>query len=361
MSGKIKVLIVDDSALVRRAISEALQKDPEIEVVGVAHDPIVAMDKVPKLKPDVITLDIEMPRMDGLTYLRQLRKEGSKIPVLIISSLSQQGSKTALEAMEAGATDVLAKPSGSMEIGNLGPKLAFHVKAAAQSRSRAFNSPLRQSSPAPVQPAVAAQPARPLGGLPRPADRRLIVIGASTGGVEALRYLLPLLPSGLPPILVVQHIPPVFSAAVAQRINQLAPFAVREAGDGEGLTQSVCLIAPGDFHLSVAHRDGSYVTRLTKTPPINYCRPAVDVLFRSAAAAAGPSCLSVLLTGMGSDGAVGMQAVKNAGGLTLAEHEDSCVVYGMPRAAVQLGAVDRLVPLEQMPAVILQSLAQLPA
>ncbi len=207
--------------------------------------------------------------------------------------------------------------------------------------------------PAPVI-GIKAPPASP-----RSSDRRVIVMGASTGGVEALRYVLPRLSAGLPPILVVQHIPAVFSGAVAQRINDLAPYTVREAVDGERLSHGLCLIAPGDFHLSILQRPEGYVTRLTQTPPINFCRPAVDVLFRSAATAAGAGCLAVLLTGMGSDGAVGMQAVKRAGGITLAEHEDTCVVYGMPRAAVALGAVDFSIPLDQMPAAISRNLARL--
>jgi len=349
MTGKIRVLVVDDSALVRRAITEALQRDNTIEVVGVAHDPLIAMDKLPKLQPDVLTLDIEMPRMDGITYLRQLRAEGNHIPVVIVSSLTPEGSNLALEALSLGASDVFAKPNGSMDIGNLGPRLALAIRAAAQSslrRPRALpQAPLARvkAFPLPVQRS----------------DRRLIVIGASTGGVEALRFLIPSLPAGLPPIVVVQHIPPVFSNAVAQRLDQLSPYTVREARDGEPLSHGLCLIAPGDYHLSVVSQGSGYVTRLTRTPPINYCRPAVDVLFRSAATAAGHRCLAVLLTGMGNDGARGMQSVKQAGGTTIAEDEESCVVFGMPRAAIQLGAADLVVPLERMPAAIQQSLAKL--
>lgn len=350
MTRKIRVLVVDDSALVRRAITDALRRDESIEVVGVAHDPLVAIDKLPKLQPDVLTLDIEMPRMDGITYLRQLRAEGNPIPVVIVSSLTPEGSKLALDALALGAADVLAKPNGSMDIGNLGPRLALAIKAAAQSSIRRSLPQMPQ-----LPPAAAKVPTAPV----QKSDRRLIVMGASTGGVEALRFLIPSLPAGLPPIVIVQHIPPVFSNAVAQRLDQLSPYTVREARDGEPLTPSLCLIAPGDYHLSVVSQDGGYVTRLTKTPPINYCRPAVDVLFRSAATAAGRHCLAVLLTGMGNDGALGMQVVKQAGGKTIAEHEQSCVVFGMPRAAIQLGVVDLVAPLEQMPSAIQQSLAQL--
>lgn len=352
MTAKIRVLVIDDSALVRRAITETLGRDADIEVVGVAHDPLIAMDKLPKLQPDVLTLDIEMPRMDGITYLRQLRAEGNDIPVVIVSSLTPAGSKLALEALELGAADVLNKPNGSMDIGNIGQRLTIAVKAAAIS-----NHKRARPSLLPRKPVI--QKSQPLA-LQKP-DRRLVVIGASTGGVEALRFLIPALPSGLPPIAIVQHIPPVFSNAVAQRLDQISQYTVREAVDNEPLTNSLCLLAPGDHHLSVTWQGNGYVTRLTKTPPINYCRPAVDVLFRSAAAAAGRSCLAVLLTGMGSDGAHGMQLVKQAGGCTLAEHEDSCVVFGMPRAAIQLGVVDHVVTLEQMPGAIQRSLMTLPA
>ena len=391
MSGKIKVLIVDDSALVRRAISDALAMDPEIVVVGTANDPLVAQEKMPKLLPDVITLDMEMPRMDGLTYLKILQQQKPMIPVVVVSSLTQQGSAMALAAMEAGARDVLAKPDGSMSIGSLAHKLAFHVKAAA--RARRISAPL---APAPVPalptlpPATRAPAQTPLPGsatakpttsaaIPpsvtkgatgpassaRPPgmmetasgglDRRLIVIGSSTGGVEALRFVLPSLPANLPPIAVAQHIPPFFSKAVANRLNDMCGYQVREAGDNEELHPGLCLIAPGDFHLTIVKTLIGYKTRLTKTPPVHYCRPAVDVLFRSAAEAAGSRIVAALLTGMGSDGALGMQAIKTAGGTTIAEHEDTCVVYGMPRAAVQLGVVDRILPLDQIPAGIVRA------
>jgi two-component system chemotaxis response regulator CheB len=350
MTNKIRVLVVDDSALVRRAITDVLHRDEAIEVVGVAHDPIIAMDKMPKLQPHVLTLDIEMPRMDGITFLRQLRAAGNQIPVVIVSSLSPEGSELALKALELGACEVLAKPNSSMDIGNLGPRLALAIKAAAQSTNRRTRVQVPQRQAAVVKaPTLATQTS----------DRRLIVIGASTGGVEALRFLIPALPAGLPPIVVVQHIPPVFSNSVAQRLDLLSQCAVREACDGETLKHDLCLIAPGDHHLSVTSQSSGYVTRLTQTPHINYCRPAVDVLFRSAATAAGRNCLAVLLTGMGNDGAAGMQWVKKLGGITLAEDEASCVVFGMPRAAIQLGVVDRVATLEQMPGAILQSLAQL--
>lgn len=352
---RIKVLVVDDSALVRKAITETLSLDPEIEVVGVANDPYIAMEKVARLQPDVMTLDMEMPRMDGLTYLRQMQAERSTVAVVVVSSLTQQGSAIALEAMDAGACEVLAKPDGSTSVGALAAKLTFHVKAAHAAKQR-FRHHAKANTAQALSPGKASHHAVQA----QIGDRRLVVVGASTGGVEALRVLLPALPAGLPPILVVQHIPAFFSKAVAERINALTDYEVREAVDDEPILPGQCLIAPGNHHLMVVAGRGGYRTRLTQSPPVHHCRPAVDLLFRSAAAAAGQHCLGVLLTGMGSDGALGMQAIRQAGGINLTEHEDSCVIYGMPRAAVLLGVVDKTVMLERMPQAILDTLVTLP-
>jgi two-component system, chemotaxis family, protein-glutamate methylesterase/glutaminase len=345
MTRKIRVLVIDDSALVRKTITDTLQMDPDIEVVGVANDPLIAMDKIPKLHPDVLTLDMEMPRMDGLTFLRKLKQENSPLPVVVISSLTQQGSKLALDAMEAGAKEVLAKPDGSSSIGALAGKLAFHIKAAARAR--------RDLAPLPPTKLKPSLPSRPL--APAGMDRRLVVIGSSTGGVEALRYILPALPADLPPIAIVQHIPAYFSKAVAERINGLSAIEVREAADNDPLLPGVCLIAPGDYHMMIVKQD-QYRVRLVQSPPVHHCRPAVDVLFRSAAAVAGEYTLGVLLTGMGRDGARGLGAIKEAGGCSLAQNEASSVIYGMPRAAVELGVVDRSVHLQAMPQAIVETL-----
>jgi two-component system chemotaxis response regulator CheB len=371
MTKKIRVLVIDDSSMVRHAITDALNLDPEIEVVGVANDPLIAMDKIPKLMPDVLTLDMEMPRMDGLTFLRKLKSDKSTIPVIVISSLTQQGSQMALKAMDAGACEVLAKPDGSTSIGVLAGKLAFHVKAAARSRRRSFAPSESMTSKPGNAFSIALSPAstglvakvqqitHQVRRVPLHNDKRLIVIGSSTGGVEALRFLLPSLPDSLPPIAVVQHIPAFFSKAVAERINELSAYEVREAVDNEPLLAGQCLLAPGNYHMAIVDR-GGYRVRLTQSPPIHHCRPAVDVLFRSAAEVAGAHVLAVLLTGMGSDGAIGMQHIKNAGGRTLAEHENSCVVYGMPRAAIELGVVDRAVMLNDMPRAIVDAVGGLP-
>ena len=353
---RIKVLVVDDSALVRKTITDTLALDPEIEVVGVANDPLIAMEKVARLQPDVMTLDMEMPRMDGLTYLRQMQKERSPVAVVVISSLTQQGSSIALEAMDAGACEVLAKPDGSTSVGALAAKLTFHVKAAYAAKQRFRHHP-QAHAPVALSPVKASSHAVQA----QRGDRRLVVIGASTGGVEALRAVLPALPAGLPPILVVQHIPAFFSKAVADRLNTMTPYEVREAVDDEPILPGQCLMAPGNYHLMVVSGPSGYRTRLTQSPPVHHCRPAVDLLFRSAAAAAGRHTLAVLLTGMGSDGALGMQAIRQAGGINLTEHEDSCIIYGMPRAAVQLGVVDKAVMLDRMPQAILDTLAGVPA
>ena len=345
---KIRVLIVDDSAVARRAISDALARDPEIEVVDVACDAYVAREKILDLQPDVITLDLEMPRMDGLTFLRILQ-EHHPVPVVVVSSLTPQGSAKALEALAAGALDVLAKPNGSRNLGKLAHQLAYHVKAAARSRR------------APPRLKPATEPAVPVAPSIRPgafSARRVILIGASTGGVEALRFLLPRLPDGLPPIAVVQHIPPNFSRIMAEHLNELCPFEVREAVEGDELRPGLCLVAPGDFHLALAAAGRGYRVRLTQSPPVHHCRPSVDVLFRSAAEHAGAQAVAVLLTGMGVDGARGMQALRAAGSRTLAEDEESCVVYGMPQAAIKLDAAEEVVTLPRMPQAILQALAK---
>jgi two-component system chemotaxis response regulator CheB len=342
------VLVVDDSALVRKAITDALTADPEIEVVGSACDAYVAREKIARLDPDVLTLDLEMPRMDGLTFLRILMQH-HPLPVVVVSSLAQAGSQAALDALEAGAVDVLAKPDGTMSIGTLGERLAFHVTAAAQSAGFRSRGPTPPPPAAPVIPAVAP--------AVKAADRQLIVIGGSTGGIEALRTLLPRFPAGMPPIAIVQHISPHFSRAVAERLDALSSLDVREAGQGDVLEPGTCVLAPGDAHLALEFSSGAYRTKLLKTPPIHHCRPAVDVLFRSAAEAGGDQVVAALLTGMGSDGAIGMGAIRAAGGATIAEHESTCVVYGMPRAAIEAGAAERVLPLPAIADAIIDAVS----
>ena len=343
---KVRVLVVDDSALARRAITDALKRDPEIEVVGGAVDPYQAREMIMDLEPDVITLDLEMPRMDGLTFLKILMQH-HPLPVVVVSSLTQAGSAKAMEALNAGAIDVLGKPDGSRNLNEMGQVLAYHVKAAARSKRRVRT---KNQEPTPVAVTASAIPAG------KYSPRRIIVIGSSTGGVEALRYVLPRLPAGLPPIVVVQHIPANFSKIMAHHLDQLCPYEVREAVDGDELRSGLCLVAPGDFHLALVPHGMGYKVRLMQSPPVHHCRPAVDILFRSAAQHAGSHAVAVLLTGMGVDGAAGMKALQTAGAETLAESEESCVVFGMPQAAIKLGAANQIVPLPRMAVSILEAL-----
>jgi two-component system, chemotaxis family, protein-glutamate methylesterase/glutaminase len=365
---KLRVLVVDDSALVRKTITDCLNLDPGIEVVGSACDPYVAREKIMRLDPDVLTLDLEMPRMDGLTFLRILMQH-HPMPVVVVSSLAQAGSQVALDALEAGAVDVLAKPNGTMSVGALAGQLAHHVKAAAAS-VRFRRKIARSEPPAPAAPPATVRPsplpevpvagARPGPYIGRVDNRQLIVIGASTGGVEALRTVLPNLPEGLPPIAVVQHISPYFSKAVAGRLDSLCSMRVVEAEDGMILERGTCVVAPGDYHLALTWQGEGYKTRLMQSPPVHHCRPSVDVLFRSVAETGGKYVTAALLTGMGSDGAMGMAAIRKAGGRTIAEHEKTCVVYGMPRAAIELGVVDLVLPLPQIAGAIVDGVARKP-
>jgi two-component system chemotaxis response regulator CheB len=348
-SGKVRVLVVDDSALARRAITDALSRDPGIEVVGGAIDPYQAREMIMDLEPDVITLDLEMPRMDGLTFLKILQQH-HPLPVVVVSSLTQAGSAKAMEALNAGAVDVLGKPDGSRNLVEMANVLAYHVKAAAQSR--------RRGKVVRTEPPQAIAPAAPFTAIPagKYSPRKVIVIGSSTGGVEALRYVLPKLPTGLPPIVVVQHIPANFSKIMAHHLDELCPYHVREAVDGDELKAGLCLVAPGDFHVALVPHGMGYKVRLVQSPPVHHCRPAVDILFRSAAQHAGSHAVAALLTGMGVDGAAGMKAMQTAGAETIAEAEESCVVFGMPQAAIKLGAANRIVPLPRMAASILDAL-----
>jgi len=342
MGKRTRVLVVDDSAVVRRMIADTLAADPEIEVVGTAADPYIAREKILELNPDVLTLDIEMPRMDGLTFLKILNQH-RPMPVIIISSLTQAGSEIALKALEAGAVDVLAKPTSAFNLGELRDQLAYRVKGAARARL-AHNRPTTAAHNI-AAPAVTTHFS----------PRQLIVIGASTGGTEALKNVLTRLPDGLPGICIVQHIPPVFSKAFADRLNECCALEVREAQHGDDVRPGLALVAPGDYHMAVRWTGAGYKVILERGPMQHHVRPAVDVLFDSAVCA-GKSALAILLTGMGVDGATGMQKMKAAGAATIAQNEETCIVYGMPRAAVELGVVDRVLPLDLIPHGILRAL-----
>jgi two-component system, chemotaxis family, protein-glutamate methylesterase/glutaminase len=333
---KIRVLIVDDSAIVRRILSEALSGESDIEVVGTAPDPYVARDKILALQPDVLTLDIEMPRMDGLTFLKKLM-HFHPMPAIIISSLAQPSCLAALQALEFGAVEVLAKPGGPYSVGELRQSLAQKVRAAAAARIRLPEPPGTSHEAKASPPARLAAPALPPG--------TVLAIGASTGGTEAIATVLTRLPQSCPGIVITQHIPAQFSRAFANRLNGLCAMDVKEAEDGDTLRNGLALVAPGDFHMLLRHSRGRYYVSVKTGPRVCYQRPSVDVLFSSVAEAAGAEAVGVLLTGMGNDGAQGLLRMRQGGARTIAQNEATCVVYGMPREAVALGAAAQVLPL----------------
>ncbi len=334
---KIRVLVVDDSAIVRKILCEEIGKEDDMEVVGSAPDPYIARDKIVLLKPDVITLDIEMPRMDGLTFLKKLMAY-NPLPVIIISSLTAQGSKMALEALESGAVEVMAKPGSSFSVGDMSMQLKEKIRAAARVDVKRVACPVSSMAcPLKMAPPILAQ-----------TTQKIVAIGASTGGTEALKVILMKMPRVTPGILVVQHMPAQFTAAFAQRLNQLCQIEVKEARDGESVLDGQALIAPGNFHMLLKRSGAKYLVNVKDGPLVHHQRPAVDVLFHSVAQHAGGNAVGVILTGMGADGARGMLKMKEAGAKTIAQDEASCVVFGMPKEAIKMGAADRILPLEQI-------------
>ena len=337
---RIKVLIVDDSAIVRKILSETVAAEPDMEVVGTAPDAYVARDKVLALRPDVLTLDIEMPGMDGLTFLKQLMRD-HPVPTIIVSSLGQSSCTATLEALRYGAVDVLAKPAGPYSVGDLRQSLAAKIRGAAGARPR-----------------TAGESAASLGEDPRPAAsspcdlRTVIAIGASTGGTVAIQEILQRLSADMPPMVVTQHIPAGFSLAFANRLNKICAMKVREAVNGDTLRRGLVLIAPGDYHLLLRRAGTGYAVELQQGPEVCYQRPSVDVLFASVAQAAGNCGVGVLLTGMGTDGAKGMLTLRRAGAATIAQDEQSCVVYGMPREARRLDAVGTVASLADIAGIL---------
>ena len=332
---KIKTLVVDDSAIVRKILSDELAKFPDIEVVGTAPDPFVARDKILQLRPQVITLDIEMPRMDGLTFLRKLMKY-FPLPVVIVSSLTQKGSKMALEAMEIGAVDVIGKPGGAYSVGDMGEVLAEKIRIASVANIQ--HRPTRESN---------NEKQEPIRALAETTDK-VIAIGASTGGTEALKDVLGKMPPNAPGIVVVQHMPANFTTAFAERLNSLSQITVKEAEDNDTVIQGRAIIAPGNHHMLLRRSGARYYVEVKDGPRIQHQRPSVDVLFKSTAKYAGANSIGVILTGMGSDGAEGLLEMKQAGAQTIAQDEKTCVVFGMPKEAIKLGAADRVVPLGQV-------------
>lgn len=332
---KIRVLIVDDSAIVRKIFSEELSKYADIEVVGTAPDPFVARDKILALKPDVITLDIEMPRMDGLTFLRKLMKH-YPVRAVVVSSLTAKGGKLTLEALEIGAVDVIAKPGASYTVGDMSLQLVEKIRAAFRANiAKRVISVNLETKPEPLK--ALAQ-----------TTNKVVAIGASTGGTEALRELLTNMPANSPGMLVVQHMPAKFTTAFADRLNDLCEVTVKEAADNDSVINGTVLIAPGNYHMLLRRSGARYYVEIKMGPMVHHQRPAVDILFKSTAKYAGANAVGVILTGMGADGAEGLLDMKNMGASTIAQDEKTCVVFGMPKEAIKLGAVDKILPIQQI-------------
>lgn len=329
MPRKIRVLIVDDSAVIRRVFSEQLSQEKDIEVIGTAPDPYVAREKIVQLKPDVITLDVEMPRMDGITFLKKLMTH-YPLPVIIVSSLTRSGSKMAMQALTFGALEVISKPDSAYSVRDMGLQLAEKIRAVSGVK------------PAPLKPEDTEPKIQQTSHSRAMAEttNKLIAIGASTGGTEAIKNVLVKMPPNSPGIVVVQHMPAQFTASFAERLNDLSQISVREARDGDTVTNGLALIAPGNYHMLLKRSGARYYVQVKSGPLVHYQRPAVDVLFKSVARFAGANAIGVILTGMGKDGAAGLLEMKQNGAQTVSQDESSCVVYGMPKEAYIVGAVD---------------------
>jgi two-component system chemotaxis response regulator CheB len=347
---KIKVLCVDDSALIRSLMTEIINSQPDMTVVATAPDPLVARDLIKQHNPDVLTLDVEMPRMDGLDFLEKLMRL-RPMPVVMVSSLTERGSEITLRALELGAVDFVTKPKVGIRDGMLdySEKLADKIRAAARARVRQA-APVQHAAAAAGHAGAAAHAASPapLFNNPLVSTEKLIIVGASTGGTEAIREVLVPLPPDAPAVLIAQHMPPGFTKSFAQRLNGLCRITVKEAEHGERVLPGHAYIAPGHAHLLLARSGANYIAHLSDDPPVNRHRPSVDVLFRSAAQHAGKNAVGVILTGMGRDGAAGLLDMRKAGAYTLAQDEASCIVFGMPREAIAMGAADEIASLSEM-------------
>lgn len=335
MAKRIKVLVVDDSAVMRQLMTAILSRDRGIEVVGTAADPYFARDKIKKLSPDVLTLDVEMPRMDGLMFLEKLMR-GHPMPVVMVSALTEAGCETTLRALELGAVDFVTKPRLDVaeRMAEVAQEIIEKVNAAAHARLlvRPFTPPPRIQSAA----------------LLRTSDL-VIAIGASTGGTEALKFLLASMPADAPGFVIVQHMPELFTRGFAERLDSLCAIRVKEAADGDRVLPGHALIAPGNHHMTLQRSGANYYVHVNGGPPVNHHRPSVDVLFNSCAESAGRNAIGIILTGMGADGARGLLEMKRAGARTIAQDESSSVVFGMPKEAIALDAVDHVLPLAEIP------------
>lgn len=348
---KIRVLIVDDSAVVRQVLAANLQEDHEIEVIGVASDPIFAIEKMQKDWPDVVVLDVEMPRMDGITFLKKIMAE-RPTPVVICSTLTEKGAETTMQALAAGAVSIVTKPKAGLKsyLQDASDNLINTVKAAARANMRRINVVA-----APIAPKLTADAVLSSATSHAMAQttESIVAIGTSTGGTQALEVVLTALPRVCPGIVIVQHMPEKFTEAFANRLNGLCQIEVREAKSGDRVVPGLALIAPGGKHMMLKRSGAYYHVDVVDGPLVNRHRPSVDVLFRSAAKCAGSNALGIIMTGMGDDGARGLKEMRDAGAKTIAQDEATCVVYGMPKEAVKLDAVDRIIPLGDIPRAIL--------
>ncbi|HYE36753.1 chemotaxis response regulator protein-glutamate methylesterase [Methylocaldum sp.] len=350
---KISVMLVDDSAVVRQVIGDILSQDPAIELIGAASDPIFAMERMKRRWPDVIVLDVEMPRMDGITFLKKLMAE-HPTPVVICSSLTEKGAETTMQALSSGAVGIIAKAKLGIKqhLQNIAAELTHAVKSAALANVKRLRPPaetLRKMEPKLTADAVLSVAHRPLAQT----TDKVVALGASTGGTQALEAVLTSLPRVCPGIVVVQHMPEKFTTAFADRLDRLSSVEVKEAANGDRVLPGRALIAPGGRHMLLKRSGALYYVDVVDGPLVNRHCPSVDVLFRSVANAAGKNAFGVIMTGMGDDGARGLKEMREAGGLTLAQDEETCVVYGMPKEAVKLGAAERSIALEDIPAAIL--------
>lgn len=345
----IKVLVIDDSALVRKVLTEELNKQPDIKVVGTAMDPFVARDKIVSLKPDVLTLDLEMPRMDGLSFMEKLMKH-YPMPVVVVSSLAPRNSENAFRALRMGAVDVICKPGSAYTTQQVSRDIIKAVRTASVAKVEFFTEDFKKREN--------GRYTKNTGRGLALTTHKLIAIGASTGGTKAIEIVLRDLPLNTPGIVIVQHMPPVFTKNFADRLSDLCQINVKEAKDGDLVQSGTALLAPGNYHMLLEKSGAKYYVRIKQGPPVNYHRPSVDVLFKSVAKAAGKNATGVILTGMGNDGAKGMFEMKNAGACTFAQDEATCVVHGMPKEAVKLGGVCKELPIQSIAGAILNEVSE---